>query len=283
MALDLVEGYIAHLRSGGDNGKPASKRTTEQRIATLTRLHESLPFGLDSANEDELRAWLWQDGWMLSTRNAYYSAMAGFYKWAVRKGHYDFNPCDDIARPKAPRLIPRPITDAQLTLILSRAWEPYLLWSKLAAYAGLRCVEISRLHREHVTAETIYIHSGKGDKPGVVPTHPVVWDAVRDLPEGPITTHDEHYVSVCTSHFYSQRLGLRGVSLHRLRHWFGTNAQKLYKDLRVTQELLRHEHPSSTAGYTEVADPAKAAAIAMLPTFGAAAPAADPGPPAPPA
>lgn len=261
MTLDLIEGYLAHLRS-----KSAAKRTIESRRSTLARLHEDLPWGLDGANEDELTVWLWQDGWMLSTRDTYFSAMAGFYRWAAKKGHFDFDPTAEMARPKPPRRIPRPCTDEQLQTILARSWEPYLLWSLLAAYEGLRCCEISRLHREHVTEQTLYVHSGKGGKPGVVPTHPVVWDAIKDLPEGPITDRDEHYVSVCTAHHYRRRLGLN-ISLHRLRHWFGTNIQKRYKDLRVTQEMMRHDHPSSTAGYTEVTSEQKSIAINLLPVF----------------
>jgi integrase len=269
MTLDLIEGYLAHLRAGGFNGKQASKRTIESRRSTLTRLHEELPWGIDGACEDELKTWLWQDGWMLSTRDTYFSAMSGFYRWAHKRGHFDFNPTEEIARPKPPRRLPRPCTDEQLDTILTKAWEPYLLWSQLAAYGGLRCIEISRLHREHVTEDTIFIHCGKGDKEGVVPTHPVIWDAVKGLADGPITNHDEHYVSVCTAHFYKRRLGLHNVSLHRLRHWFGTNVQKMFGDLRVTQELMRHDHPSSTAGYTEVVDKRKTAAINLLPVFGA--------------
>lgn len=272
MTLDLIEGYLAHLRS-----QSASKRTIEARRHTLGRLHEDLPWGIDGACEDELLAWLWQDGWMLSTRDTYFSAMAGFYRWASKKGHFDFDPTAEIARPKPPKRIPRPCTDDQLCTILTRSWDPYLTWAKLAAYEGLRCVEISRLHREHVTEQNIYIHSGKGDKAGIVPTHPLVWEAVKDLPEGPITDHDEHYVSVCTAHHFHRRLGLTNVSLHRLRHWFGTNVQKRFKNVRVTQELLRHDALSSTAGYTAVEDEEKAEAISLLPVLvGVGAPAVAP-------
>jgi integrase len=45
---------------------------------------------------------------------------------------------------------------------------------------------------------------------------------------------------------------------HNLRHWFGTEVYAACRDLRVTQEMMGHANPTTTAGYTawspEVAD-----------------------------
>jgi integrase len=55
---------------------------------------------------------------------------------------------------------------------------PFLAWILLGAFGGLRCCEISRLNREDVTAERIWLR-GKGDKERYVPC------ASADLGGGP--------------------------------------------------------------------------------------------------
>lgn len=260
MATDLIDGYLAHLRS-----QSASARTIGERRKILTKLDDDLPFGIEAACQDELKAWLWRDGWSMGTRETYHSAMVGLYRWAYEVEEIDFDPSAKIKKPKVPRRLPRPITDDELVDLLTRAKSPYQLWIKIAAYAGLRCVEIARLDRRDITSENIRVQRGKGDKPRFVPTHPVVWEAVRDLPPGPITDHDERYVSIRSAIYFRRSLKLPGISLHRCRHWFGTNVQRQFKDLRVTQQLMGHADPSATAGYSLVADEDMHTAIGMLP------------------
>jgi integrase/recombinase XerD len=70
------------------------------------------------------------------------------------------------------------------------------------------------------------------------------------------------WVSTCI------RRALRAVgstaTAHQLRHSFGTAVLRSSHDLRVTQELLRHSSPASTAIYTQVADLDKVDAIRAL-------------------
>lgn len=273
MATDLIDGYAAHLRS-----ESRSQRTIGDRRRILTVLDTDLPLGLDLACAEELKEWLWRDGLTLSSRETYYGAIAGFYRWAYSADILDFNPAELLTRPRPPKRLPRPVTDEQLADVLGRACEPYQLWVLLAAYAGLRCVDIARLRREHITQERLMVWRSKGDKPRSVPTHQSVWDAVNRMPQGPITDHDERHISIRAAVYFSRSLHLPGVTLHRFRHWFGTTVQKLYRDLRVTQELMGHADPASTAGYALVVDQQKTAAIGLLPSFGVSAVAGSPEP-----
>lgn len=43
-----------------------------------------------------------------------------------------------------------------------------------------------------------------------------------------------------------------GWTLHTLRHWHATTALEHARDLRVVQEMLRHQSPVATAWYTAV-------------------------------
>lgn len=265
-ATDLIEGYLAHLRQAS-----SSERTIGDRRRILTVVDHEMPYGLDGANADELLAWLWRDGLSLATRENYYGALNGFFTWAARKKLLDWNPCDEIDKPKPGNRLPRPLSDDELAHILATAADPYRLWMTIAAYAGARCVEISRLHREHITEETTTLH-GKGNKRRVVGTHAVLWDAVRELPPGPITDHDPRFISIRAAVYFRRTLHMPGVSLHRGRHWFGTQVQRLYKDLRVTQQAMGHASPLTTAGYALVVADQVSAAVAMLPRLDAPRP-----------
>lgn len=264
--LDLIGDYLAYLRS-----ESCSDRTIDERRRVLTVMHRDLPFGLYEACTDELKAWLWRDGISMSTRETYYGAFNSFYAWAVAQGILDFDPASLIKRPKPPQRLPSPVTDEQLAEALSRSGEPVLTWTKLAAYAGLRCLDIEHLHRERVTERAITVIESKGGKARIVPTHPVVWEAIRDLPPGPVTSLDARQISMRAWVYFHRTLGMRGVRMHRFRHWFGTMIQRQYKDILVTQQLLGHASPSTTAGYVLVAAEQTRAAVDLLPTFGAVA------------
>jgi len=262
-ASDLIAGYLAYLRE-----QSSSPNTIEDRQRTLSVLDRDLPCGLDEASADELKIWLWRDGLSDGSRETYYSAMAGFYRWAYLLGYFDFDPTEDITRPKVGQRLPRPVSDDQLIEVLERAREPYLTWVKLAAWSGMRCMDIANQPREEISPVVIVIRQSKGLKARAIPTHATIWEAVQELPPGPwITERDADYVSQSTANYFSRTMKLPGVSLHRFRHWFGTMVQRKYKDLRVTQDLLGHRNPATTAGYALVAAEQMRGAIDLLPTF----------------
>lgn len=272
----MIDTFCDHLRIAG-----RLKRTIDDRRWLLCKADRDLPYGLDQASDDEIVAWLYRDDLSRNSKAVYYDGLNSFYEyWTGRPGGVPYNPMRDMPRPRERRGRPRPITDDQLGHILTRAREPYRLWALIAAYEGARCVEISRLRRDDVTPELTYLH-GKGDKEGVVPTHPDVYAAVQQLPPGPLarTARGRHasprHISTVAGEYFQNDLGLPGVTMHRLRHWYGTNIRRR-SDLRTAQDALRHEDPKTTAIYTEVGMDEIRAAVAALPRFsrGAAAEAA---------
>lgn len=267
---DLILAYLEWLRVCN-----RSRRTIDARRDILHRLDTDLPEGLAHATADELRDWIYRDGWSAATRETYYGAARSFFVWATNplEPRLDFDPMQMLPRPSTPRGLPRPVTDKQLARILTEAIEPFKLWCLLAAYEGLRCCEIAPLLREHITEQTTTIVRGKGGRPGVLPTHPAVWQAVRDLPDGSLAVTDcgvqasAQWVSIRTALYFRRQLGMPGVGLHRLRHWYGTELYRRTKDIRRTQELMRHSSPTTTAIYTLVTDEERAAAIHALPSI----------------
>ncbi len=268
MSDQLLDLHARHLRAGGK-----SRRTIEARVNVLGRLNGWLPFGLAFAATEQIEAWLsdlrtlGRSRWTLSV---YAYHIRAFYQWATSAGFLDGDPTASIPQPKAPRCLPKPVTEEELAAMLDALPEPLRTAATLAGYAGMRVSEIAACMREHITAETILIPSGKGDQPGVVPTHPIVWALVVNRSPGPLVTNrrgqpvDGHWITQ-TARYHLDRLGLHTVHLHRLRHRYGTLIQATVGDLRVTQECLRHKNVTSTQGYTQVTGHQRRAAVLALP------------------
>lgn len=171
---DLIEDYLDHLST------LRSAKTARSYGRTVQVAHRELPHGLPCASPPELQAWLARYA-NPSTQRTYVSGLRHFAGWAVETGRLKGNAAAKVRRAPQPPSLPNPCEDAELAAILAGAPEPYRTWSLIAAYGGARCVEISRLQREQITAERMQLF-GKRDKLRSVPTHELVWEAqiIRD-------------------------------------------------------------------------------------------------------
>lgn len=250
---DLIGAHTEHLRSAGQ-----SPRTIGEREQVLRRLHRDLPFGLAWAETDQLESWLstvtaGRSQWTLIT---YGNHIRAFYGWADGR-FLDGDPAAALARPRRPRLTPRPATDEQLQRLLEQPDPWWRLVVLLASLAGLRVSEIAQLRREHVTRDVIRIVRGKGGDAATVPTHPRLWAEIGPRPRGllaPMTLRQTGDQLTRLAREYFRELGLwPGLTMHQLRHWYGTALLTSSGDVRLVQELLRHQSITSTQGYTRVA------------------------------
>ena len=247
-----------------------SETTSEAAVRTLLAADRDLPNGLANSYPDEIAEWLANPRWSAQTKANYRQHLIRFGAWATDPDDpwMSYNPTLNLKRPKTRPGVPKPAHNDQLEQALAELSWPWRLHVGLAAYGGLRCIEVARQRREDITERIMYVH-GKGDRRATVPTHAVVWAMVRDLPPGPVTFMADgrpataHWVSHGTR-MHLHRIGLQ-LSMHRFRHWFGTTIQRQYRDLRVTQEMLRHANPATTAVYTQVTDEAKWEALGTLP------------------
>lgn len=271
--MDLIAEYHQHLEELLDLGR-ISPNTITTYIGILRHMDRELPAGVASANTDELRDWIKDGGRNIKTRSLYRTAVVGFFRWATSPldPMLDYNPTQLLPSVRVPRGVARPIRTSQLDDILARASRPYQLPFKLAALAGLRCIEIAGLDTGHVTADELWVSCGKGGKERLVPTHPMIWAEVQRLPAGPVARlrdgrrADRTNVAVnCNRHLHTT-LGYAEITMHRLRHWFGTEAYEASgKDIRATQELLGHSNPATTQGYIAVRSGPKRSAVSGLP------------------
>lgn len=212
----------------------------------------------------------WRDGLDGMTPRSIVSYIAhvhSFYRWAeLEEVSTAPDPSRALIAPRVPRAIPRPISEADAEFAIDTAPERIRPWLILAGYAGLRACEIATLDREHVfdrADEPYMIVIGKGGKERVVHLSPYVLGELlavmprrgwlflrRDGQAGHVPAHE--VTRLCNEHLAA--CGMQ-ETLHKLRHRFGTQVQRATKDIRVTQELLGHADPRTTAGYSAVSDP----------------------------
>lgn len=213
------------------------------------------------------------------TRYCIISHLHVFYEWAIRSELTTSDPTTGIVRPRLPRRLPRPIVTADLDVALAMAPPLERAVLALAAYAGLRCIEISRLTREDVLdmeEPPVIVAFGKGSKERIVPLHPEAWRALRLLPmpkSGPVFRYPSGpkggsaMSAWKVSHLgneYLDRIGT-DASMHQLRHWFGTH---LYRtsghDLLLVAALMGHENPATTTIYARYDRAGARAAVEAL-------------------
>jgi site-specific recombinase XerD len=250
----LLDEWADWMRATG--AAPNTIRTRRTNISLLCQ-HAGTDDPV-SITTRQLVAWLarCRSQW---TRCTYSTSARAWHHWLIERGYRDDDPTACIPRPKSPDPIARPAPSAAIADLLARGPRTAQAYVKLATFQGLRAHEIAQVAGEHFVDGWQYIR-GKGGSVKALPVHPEVELLRRGFPEqGPWFPGDDdghvHPATVSkTVSLAFNRLG-HHVTAHQLRHWFGTHAQRVGKDSRVTQQLLRHKKLASTQIYTEVADP----------------------------
>jgi site-specific recombinase XerD len=226
--------------------------TIEHRASVARRLADHAHTNLIDVTTDQIEDWL--DSRPVSARTRYtdISHVSAFFRWAIREELATSDPTARIDRPKVRAGIPRPIATGDLRYAIAQSPTPEVTaMLHLAAFAGLRCAEIAALGWADINGDMALVH-GKGGKDRVVPLHPLILASLRPLQR---SSYGSVFGLTATkvSHAIRKHLVACGVvaSAHMLRHWFATEVYEASgADLRMTQELLGHSSPTTTAMYT---------------------------------
>lgn len=260
---ELVRRHLAYMQHRGLAASTIYHR--KRQLIRLAAYLASTP--LADATNAQLADWRAQLRIGTSATNGAIASAHQFYNWLSKHAHMrDDNPAAELIRPKRPRRVARPITEAQLLAALQTAPPRIRIWIVLAAWAGLRACEISLLRRECVLDQDeqpvliIAADATKGGAGHVVPMSRFVRDELiaygmpasgwlftrNDGKPGPNTAARlSHVVNA-----YLHSLGFT-ATLHMLRHRFGVQTyRRSGRDIRAVQEMLGHADPASTAIYT---------------------------------
>lgn len=231
----------------------ASPGTVGLRRYWLERFAQDYP-DLLAVSERDIIDWLGRHAWGSETRKAAVSSLKSFYTWAEEREIVDRSPLKRMRPVKTQKKLPRPISEADLELALSRAKGETRLMLLLGAYAGLRASEIASVHARDVDRNGSVLRVlGKGNKVRTVPIHPKLapWLPTSGWAFASTARPGEHV----TRYYIGNRL--RQVlpspwTAHSLRHRFATMVYQASQDIRAVQELLGHESIRTTEIYVKV-------------------------------
>lgn len=246
-----------------------SERTIRERcrIVAVSRLD---PVGCTVA---DLEDWLGNPGWSPATRRSYQDALRACLGWCQRRGLRSDNPALELPRIRVAKGRPRPVSTIDLGVLLRAArrsrMRGYLL---LCAYAGLRVSEVAAVRGEDVHGGWLTVR-GKGGKVARLPMHPELVAYAAGMPTtgwwfpayGGRTGHVSGNTVSRVVGDHMRRCGVPGTP-HSLRHWIGSELVASGVQMRVVQEVMRHDSLQSTQIYTQVTDHQVADAVAGLPT-----------------
>ena len=237
-----------------------------------------------AVDTEVIRSWLWSQanqGVAPKTLQRRVSSVKGFAAWAHRQGHTHSDIGAGLHQPKAPKRLPRVLTESQLgeifDLLDARAdtGDPVGLRDRaiveLLYSSALRVSELCGLKLASVDAAERTIRVlGKGNKERVVPMGQPAHLALEAYLEAgrPVLLAGDHSERIFLN-TRGQPLGTRTVyqliagllepypgngpkGPHTLRHSAATHLLDHGADLRSVQELLGHESLATTELYTHV-------------------------------
>jgi len=218
--------------------------------------------------------------WMLRDRkmqpralNSALSAVRSFYRWLRISNYIHDDPLVDIRCVKAPRLLPKPISEEWVTKIIEAAQSPIdraFLETLYSCGGRIGEMESMRIGGVDLKAAVIKV-MGKGDKERLVQIGAKArvaieaWLSFRATRGEALLPGDPLWVGcrwlkmdkkTMRRHLKdcAQRAGFpEKIWPHRFRHSFFTHLLDHGADLRAVQELGGHYNIVSTQIYTEVA------------------------------
>ena len=219
-----------------------------------------------------------------TTRMRKLSSLKSFFSYAYAKRHLiDSNPTVDIDSPKKSKTLPKYLTVEEAIHLLETVKNDTNSKSVVRDFAiitlflntGMRLSELIGLNLESFDSDlTIVRVLGKGSKERMIYLNDAARKAVQDylrerLNPKFIRTSDKALflsgrqtrISAKTVQWIVYKyldlagLGLKGLSVHKLRHTAATLMYQTGKvDIRVLKDILGHEQLNTTQIYTHVVD-----------------------------
>jgi integrase len=273
--------YLAHLkrRNLRPNYVDAQRRTLYRLIRFLGGDPSHDNTIIFTATSEALIAFLDAHDQSAGSRANEIAHLRGFFAWALDEGLIESDPARKLEKPKQRRRLPRPVSDTDIRKALAHPPDDAGPILYLALYGGLRACEIAQLRAEDISRvpPIIYITESKGGGESTVPLAPQLAAALDHFPlphrgwlfprlDGEPGHHSRVRIGQIAN-AYLRDLGIQS-RLHQWRHAYGSHLNRITGgNIRLVQELMRHQSPTSTAIYTQVESVEKAEAVAQMPLF----------------
>ena len=214
-----------------------------------------------------------------NTIKLHMTSLKTFCKYLLRENELERNPFERFDIPRKVKSRAKPLNDQVrdklVSLTICRALSSNelrdiqaVVMVLLGLTCGLRKKGMRSMMWENtdlVNCETRVIDKGEKEHTYVLSPSAVKWlkvlKSARGVDKGYVLLSPKSNTPISETSLHDEfrryvelvGLGGMGITLHRLRHTFGTNLLEGTGDLRLVQEALCHEDIGSTVCYTEVA------------------------------
>lgn len=209
------------------------------------------------------------------------AAVKSLFRFLKQEGKKEGqDPTQSLASPRLNKPLPKPLSMADMKRLLEQPAKLTTPESKrdlamleLLYATGMRVSELVGLNEEDIGLERGEVRCwGKGDKQRQIPVHPGAIQAVsnylNDVRPGLVGGNQEKalFLNRLGERLtrqglwqiikgYARAAGIKSqVSPHTFRHSFATHLLSGGADLRSVQEMLGHQHISTTQVYTHLSD-----------------------------
>lgn len=274
---DLVKEYLTYIQVE----KGLARHTLESYRRDLGRLDRwATKSGKRAAalERPDLRKWIAQlsrEGLAPTSVARAVSAARGFFRFLMLDGHIKHHPAEDLDTPQKFSYLPTFLTEEEIDRLFASpdvstdegVRDRAML--ELMYAAGLRVSELVNLKQTEVDlhAGVVNCH-GKGSKERRVPIGKSAIHWLQKYAKAKAGYGESKYphlflhrgrpltrqIAWTIIKNYSEKIGLRNVSPHTLRHSFATHLLQHGADSRSVQALLGHSDISTTQIYTHITD-----------------------------
>lgn len=251
---DALAAYVMVQRAAGRS--PGTVKLHRHYLRNLAELAPR-PWPVEVAT---LLLFLSDQRWAPETRKSARGSVRSFYRWAHQAGHVEVDPSADLPSVRVPPALPRPAPERVVAELVAGDHRVALM-AMLAAYGGLRCAEIARVHSADLVGDVLTVY-GKGGKVRAVPIlHPRLLILVQRV-EGWAFPNGQggHLTPGHVSRLLSRAMP-DGWTAHTLRHRMATAAYHGTRDLLAVGAVLGHSRPETTQRYVLMPDDALRAAV----------------------
>jgi integrase/recombinase XerD len=195
----------------------------------------------------------------LSTQARYASTLRAFMKWYG-------DPIEDV-RIKAPRPLPQYVEAGDIDTLIGALGDKRShrntivrdqLMVELYYRTGMRQSELADLEVGNVHGDFLVVRKGRGGKDRMIPLLEDIADRLSEFCRG--RDPSEKVFGLTGPSIgnkirrFADRVGLKGVHTHSLRHKYATDLLESGANIRVVQQLLGHADLSTTQVYLSLTD-----------------------------